>query len=102
MFYGVADLHHTRTCRGSSCLEIRQRWQGKSVRAAGSRVSRRSVAGTAGVSIMVRRCHGSPAQAAERLTTTVTRQQITPFTTDPLGDAKIIIECLLSAGEATQ
>jgi hypothetical protein len=41
-------------------------------------------------------------QAAERLTTTVTRQQIAPFTTDPLSDAKIIIECLLSAGEAAQ
>lgn len=41
-------------------------------------------------------------QAAERLTTTVTRQQTVPFTTDPLGDAKIIIEYLLSAGEATQ
>jgi len=41
-------------------------------------------------------------QAAERLTTTVTRQQVAPFTADPIGDAKIIIERLLSTGEATQ
>lgn len=38
-------------------------------------------------------------QAAERLTTAVTRQQTAPFTLDPLGDAKIIIECLVPVGE---
>lgn len=41
-------------------------------------------------------------QAAERLTTTVTRQQTAPFTADPLGDAKIIIESLMSFDEATE
>jgi len=40
-------------------------------------------------------------QAAERLTTAVTRQQTAPFTIDPLGDAKIIIECLVPVGEIT-
>lgn len=38
-------------------------------------------------------------QAAERLTTTVTRQQTTPFTTDPVGDAELIIDCLMSGRE---
>lgn len=41
-------------------------------------------------------------EAAERLTTTVPKKQTAPFTTDPIGDAKIIIESLMSAGEATQ
>jgi hypothetical protein len=30
-------------------------------------------------------------QAAQRLSTTVNRQQTAPFTTDPIGDAKLII-----------
>lgn len=38
-------------------------------------------------------------QAAERLTTAVTRRQTAPFTADPLGDATIIIECLLPVDE---
>jgi hypothetical protein len=33
-------------------------------------------------------------QAAERLATTVTRRHAAPFTTDPIGDAKVIIEYL--------
>lgn len=37
-------------------------------------------------------------QAAERLTTTVTRKQTAPFTTDPGGDAEIIVECLMPGG----
>lgn len=39
-------------------------------------------------------------QAAERLTTTVTRQQTAPFTTDPLADARVII-AFLTAGTET-
>lgn len=39
-------------------------------------------------------------QAAERLTTTVTRQQTAPFTIDPVGDATIIIDCLTPGGES--
>jgi uncharacterized protein (UPF0147 family) len=35
-------------------------------------------------------------QAAERLSTAVTRQHATPFTTDPVGDAKLIIAHLSS------
>ncbi len=37
--------------------------------------------------------------AAERLTTTVTRRRTAPFTTDPVGDAEIIIDCLTPGGE---
>ena len=37
-------------------------------------------------------------QAAERLTTTVPRQLTAPFTADPVGDATMIIEWLLSGG----
>jgi hypothetical protein len=33
-------------------------------------------------------------QAAERLSTSVTRQQATPFTTDPVADARLIISHL--------
>jgi hypothetical protein len=33
-------------------------------------------------------------QAAERLSTTVTRRHAAPFTTDPIGDARIIVEYL--------
>jgi hypothetical protein len=33
-------------------------------------------------------------QAAERLTTAVPRRHTAPFTTDPLGDARVIIEYL--------
>ncbi|OAI46304.1 hypothetical protein AYO43_06560 [Nitrospira sp. SCGC AG-212-E16] len=35
-------------------------------------------------------------QAAERLSTSVTRQHATPFTSDPVGDAKLIIVHLSS------
>jgi hypothetical protein len=35
--------------------------------------------------------------AAERLTTTVTRRDFAPFTSDPLGDARIIIAYLMAA-----
>jgi hypothetical protein len=35
-------------------------------------------------------------QAAERLSTTVTRQHAAPFTTDPVADAKLIIAYLSS------
>ena len=35
-------------------------------------------------------------QAAERLSTAVTRQLATPFTTDPVGDARLIIAHLSS------
>lgn len=38
-------------------------------------------------------------QAAERLTTAVTRQQTAPFTTNPISDAKIILECVMPIGE---
>ena len=41
-------------------------------------------------------------QAAERLSTKVTRRQSAPFTTDPIGDARIIIEYLTAeTGKAT-
>ena len=33
-------------------------------------------------------------QAAERLSTTVTKRDSAPFTTDPIGDARVIIEYL--------
>ena len=33
-------------------------------------------------------------QAAERLSTTVTKRHLAPFTTDPIGDARVIIEYL--------
>ena len=33
-------------------------------------------------------------QASERLSTTVTRRHLAPFTTDPIGDARVIIEYL--------
>jgi hypothetical protein len=36
-------------------------------------------------------------QAAERLTTTVTRRESAPFTSDPIGDARIIIAYLTPA-----
>lgn len=39
-------------------------------------------------------------QAAERLTTTVTRQQTAPCTTDPVGDPEIIVDCLMPGGES--
>ena len=39
-------------------------------------------------------------QAAERLTTTVTRKQMAPFTTDPIGDANAVIEFLIGVSEA--
>jgi uncharacterized protein (UPF0147 family) len=38
-------------------------------------------------------------QAAERLTTTVTQKHAAPFTTDPIGDASTVIECLIGASE---
>jgi hypothetical protein len=38
-------------------------------------------------------------QAAERLTTTVTRKHRAPFTTDPIGDANAVIEFLIGASE---
>ncbi len=41
-------------------------------------------------------------QAAERLTTAVTRRQTAPFTTDPVGDAEIIIDCLMPGSETTK
>ncbi len=37
-------------------------------------------------------------QAAERLTTTVTRRQTAQFTINPVGDATIIIDCLMPGG----
>ena len=37
-------------------------------------------------------------QAAERLSTPVTRQHIAPFTTDPIADARLIIAHLSSTG----
>src|SRR5215204_67978 len=36
-------------------------------------------------------------QAAERLTTTVTRRDSAPFTSDPIGDARMIIAHLMPA-----
>ncbi|HEX7767982.1 MAG TPA: hypothetical protein VF443_14820 [Nitrospira sp.] len=38
-------------------------------------------------------------QAAERLTTTVTKKQTAPFTTDPIGDANTVIEFLIGVSE---
>ena len=38
-------------------------------------------------------------QAAERLSTTVTRRRSAPFTTDPIGDARVIIEYLTADTE---
>lgn len=38
-------------------------------------------------------------QAAERLRTAVTRQQTASFTTNPISDAKIILECVMPVGE---
>lgn len=38
-------------------------------------------------------------QAAERLSTPVTRQHIAPFTTDPIADARLIIAHLDNASE---
>lgn len=35
-------------------------------------------------------------QAAERLSTTVTRRESSPFTTDPIGDARVLVDYLLS------
>ena len=37
---------------------------------------------------------GPVRQAAERLSTTVTKRHLAPFTTDPIGDARVIIEHL--------
>jgi hypothetical protein len=40
--------------------------------------------------------------AAERLSTSVSRKQSAPFTTDPIGDARVIVEYLTAhAGEKT-
>ena len=33
-------------------------------------------------------------QAAERLSTTVSRRDVAPFTSDPIGDARVIVEYL--------
>jgi hypothetical protein len=38
-------------------------------------------------------------RAAERLTTAVTRRQTAPYTTDPVGDAEIIINFLMPGSE---
>ncbi len=38
-------------------------------------------------------------QAAERLTTTVTKKQTAPFTADPIGDANTVIEFLIGGSE---
>lgn len=38
-------------------------------------------------------------QAAERLTTTVTKKQTAPFTTDPIGDANAVIAFLIGGSE---
>jgi uncharacterized protein (UPF0147 family) len=38
-------------------------------------------------------------QAAERLTTTVTRKHMAPFTTDPIGDANAVIAFLIGGSE---
>lgn len=38
-------------------------------------------------------------QAAERLTTTVTKKQMASFTTDPIGDANTVIEFLIGVSE---
>jgi hypothetical protein len=38
-------------------------------------------------------------QAAERLSTTVSRRDAAPFTTDPIGDARVIIEYLTANTE---
>lgn len=35
-------------------------------------------------------------QAAERLSTTVTRRESAPFTTDPIGDARVLVDYLSS------
>lgn len=40
-------------------------------------------------------CPSSVRRAAERLATSVTRQQTAPFTTDPIGDAKTVIAFLM-------
>lgn len=40
-------------------------------------------------------------QAAERLSTTVTHRDAAPFTTDPIGDARVIIAYLIADIEAT-
>ena len=37
---------------------------------------------------------GPVREAAERLSTTVTKRHLAPFTTDPVGDARVIIEHL--------
>ena len=37
---------------------------------------------------------GPVREAAERLSTTVTKRHLAPFTTDPVGDARVIIEYL--------
>ena len=38
-------------------------------------------------------------QAAERLTTTVSRREVDPFTTDPVADARVIVEYLTAHTE---
>ena len=38
-------------------------------------------------------------QAAERLTTTVSRREVDPFTTDPVADARVIVEYLTANTE---
>lgn len=54
----------------------------------------------------LRRIHADPSfpfpirQAAERLSTQVTRRHAEPFTTDPVGDAKLIVTYLLSENAA--
>ena len=40
-------------------------------------------------------------QAAERLSTTVTRRHAAPFTTDPIGDARVIIAHLAGQTKGT-
>jgi hypothetical protein len=40
-------------------------------------------------------------QAAERLSTTVTQRATAPFTTDPIGDARVIIAYLTAEAQAT-
>ena len=42
---------------------------------------------------------GPVRQAAERLSTTVTKRHLAPFTTDPIGDARVIIAYLIANRE---
>ena len=42
---------------------------------------------------------GPVREAAERLSTTVTKRHLAPFTTDPVGDARVIVEYLTANRE---